>query len=120
MICKILIRLIKNFIDILIYLPGTPRTDTLDDILRLFLYEAFRQGDRGDTYMGKTEGAVTLPTGDMDMSLAMAGVVQMADTVFLGAGTVVDVMQQMRLREQGKGTEQGGAVDSRQSGFQVA
>ena len=92
MICKILIRLIKNFIDILIYLPGTPRTDTLDDILRLFLYEAFRQGDRGDTYMGKTEGAVTLPTGDVDMSLAMAGIVQMADTVFLGARAIVDVM----------------------------
>ena len=44
MICKILIRLIKNFIDILIYLPGTPRTDTLDDILRLLYLEAGRKG----------------------------------------------------------------------------
>ena len=42
--------------------------------------------------MSETEGAVTLPTGDVDMSLAMAGIVQMADTVFLGARAIVDVM----------------------------
>lgn len=42
--------------------------------------------------MGEAEGAVTLPTGDMDMSLAMTGIVQMADTVFLGTGAVIDVM----------------------------
>ena len=53
------------------------------------------------------------------MSLAMTGVVEMADTVFLCSTAVVDLMQQVGVGECGKGAEKGRAVNSGQCLYQV-
>ena len=65
------------------YLIITLRTDTLHHILRLFYLETRRQRDRGDVYIFQAEGAVTTATRQVHMTKALAGVVQMADAVFL-------------------------------------
>ena len=53
------------------------------------------------------------------MSLAMTGVVEMTDTVFLCSTAVVDLMQQVGVGECGKGAEKGRAVNSGQCLYQV-
>ena len=58
-------------------------TDALYHILCLFYLETCRQRDRGDVYIFQAEGAMALATGQMHMTIALAGVVQMTYTVFL-------------------------------------
>ncbi len=53
------------------------------------------------------------------MSLAMTGVVEMADTVFLCSAAVVDLMQQVGIGECGECAEEGRAVNRGQCLYQV-
>ena len=53
------------------------------------------------------------------MSLAMTGVVEMADTVFLCSAAVVDLMQQVGVGECGECAEEGRAVNRGQCLYQV-
>ena len=70
--------------------------------------------------MGKTEGTVAYTASNVYMSFAMPGIIKMADAVFLRSGTVIDVMQQMCLRQQGKRTKKRRTIDCRHLSFQVA
>ncbi len=58
--------------------------------------------------------------GEVDVPCALACVVVVADAIFLRSATVVDIVQQMCLAEEGQSAEQGGAVDGRQSLLEVA
>ena len=71
----------------------TLRTDAFDDILCLFHYETCRKRDGGDADISETKGAMAKATGEVDMTMTMARVVEVTDTVLLRAGAVVDAMQ---------------------------
>lgn len=53
------------------------------------------------------------------MTLTLAGVVVMADTIFLRAAAVVDLVQQMGFGQGGQRAEEGGTVYSGQGIHQV-
>ena len=55
----------------------------------------------------------------MHMSKALACIIQMANTIFLRARTIIDIMQQMSFRQQRQGAEDSRAVNSRQGCFQI-
>ena len=61
----------------------------------------------------QTERAMTITTGEMHMSKALACIIQMANTIFLRARTIIDIMQQMGFRQQCQGTENGRAINGR-------
>ena len=93
--------------------------DAFDDVLRFLWREAFGQGHRWYDDVGQAIGVVADAAGEVDVAETMAGVVVLADAVFLHAGAVVDVVEQMGLGEEGECAEDGGAVEGGQAGFKV-
>ena len=58
-------------------------TDPLYDILCFLLLKACRQQDRRDFHVGQTVCAVADAAGQMNVTLALTGVVEVADAVLL-------------------------------------
>ena len=88
--------------------------DTFDDIFCFFGLKAAGQWHLRNLYVGQADGLVAETAGEVYMAGALAGVVVVAYTVFLRSATVVDIVQQMGVAEEGEGAEQGGAVDGGQ------
>lgn len=86
-------------------------TDALDNILGFFGCKTSRKRNAGYADVGKTIGAMTDFTGEMHVTLAMAGVVDMADAILLRAGTIVNLMEQMGTGEHVQRAEKGGTVN---------
>ena len=78
-----------------LFFPAAGGADALDDVLRLNSFPAFGQGDSGDADVGEAVGAVAAGAGEVDVPCALACVVVVADTVFLYAAAIVDVVQQV-------------------------
>ena len=57
--------------------------DALHDIFRLFLHKARGKRDGWDEYVRQTESAVAAPANKVNVTLAMARIVEVADAVFL-------------------------------------
>ena len=93
--------------------------DAFHNIFGLLWNKAFRQGDGRDGDIVEAECFVTFDASKMYMAEAVAGVVVMADAVFLRTATVVDVVEQVCVAEKCQGSEQGAAVDGWQSLFKV-
>lgn len=96
-------------------LSGTFGTHTLYNIFGFFDDEAFGKCHLGDSDISQAEGVVTLGTSQVYMSHAVAGVVVVADTVFLRAAAVVDIVEQVAVAQKCQGAEQGAAVYGGQS-----
>ncbi len=93
--------------------------DALHYIFGLVGNEPFRQWHGRYLHAGEADGLMADVAAQMDMSPALARVVEMAHTVFLGSRTVVNLMKEMALTEQGERSEDGGAVDGGQDGLKV-
>ncbi len=101
------------------HLAGALLADAFHHIFGLFPLEAGGEGNGGNVDIGEAIGAVAYATGEVDMALAVARVVEMADAIFLRSGAVVDFMEQVFLGEERQHAEQCGAVDGGQGGFKV-
>ena len=102
------------------FLFGALRTDALDDVFGFFGDEAFGQRHRRNGDVAEAESLVAAGAGEVHVALAVAGVVVVADAVFLHSAAVVDVVQQVGVAEKGQRAEQGGAVDGGQRLLEVA
>lgn len=85
--------------------------DALDDIFGLFGDKTVGEGDGRYGYVGKTEGVVADAAGEVDVTAALACVVVMTYAVFLRTTTVVDIVQEMGVAEEGEGAEECGFID---------
>ena len=68
--------------------------DAFDDVFRFFGDEAVGKGNGRYGYVGEAEGFVADVAGEVDVAAALAGVVVVADAVFLRAAAVVDIVEQ--------------------------
>lgn len=93
--------------------------DALDDIFRLFGLETLWEGDRGYLDVGEAEGAMAVQAREMNMAAAMACVVVVADTIFLSARAIVDLVEQMGVGECADVAEERRTVDGRKGGLEV-
>ena len=71
---------------------ATLRADALDNVFGFFNLEASRKGNGRNADIVKTIGAMTLATSEVDMAMTVARVVEMADTILLRTGTIVNTM----------------------------
>ena len=76
----------------MLVLLATLRTDAFDHIFGFFYLETGRKGHGRDADIVKTIGAMTLATSEVDMAMTVARVVEMADTILLRTGTIVNTM----------------------------
>ena len=76
----------------MLVLLATLRTDAFDHIFGFFYLETGRKGHGRDADIVKTIGAMTLATSEVDMTMTMARVVEMADAILLRTGTIVNTM----------------------------
>jgi hypothetical protein len=71
--------------------------DTFYHILRLFRQKAFGQRNRRNHHVGQAIGVVADVAGEVDMTEAASSVVNVTDTVFLSACSVINLVQQMGI-----------------------
>ena len=76
----------------MLVLLATLRTDAFDHIFGFFYLETSRKGHGRDADIVKTIGAMTLATSEVDMTMTVARVVEMADAILLRPGTIVNTM----------------------------
>ncbi len=100
-------------------LSGAFGTYALYNIFGFFDNEAFGKGHLGDSDIGQTEGVVAVGASQVYVTHAVAGVVMVADTVFLRAAAVVDIVEQVAVAQERQCTEQGAAVYGGQRLLQV-
>ena len=81
------------------HLAGALLTDAFHHIFGLFPLEAGGEGNGGNVDIGEAIGAVAYATGEVDMALAVARVVEMANAILLRAATVVNLVEQVCLGE---------------------
>lgn len=73
--------------------------DAFDHIFRFFLHEAFGQWHWRNLYVRHAEGAVANAARQVDMSLAVARVIEVANAILLRAATVINLVEQVCLGE---------------------
>lgn len=81
------------------FFPTAILADAFDHIFRFFLHEAFRQWHWRNFHVRQAEGAVANAARQVDMSLAVARVVDVANAILLRAATVVNLVEQVCLGE---------------------
>lgn len=85
--------------------------EALDDVFGLFGDKTVGEGDGRYGYVGKTESVVADAAGEVDVTAALARVVVLAYAVFLRTTTVVDIVQEMGVAEEGESAEECGFID---------
>ena len=73
--------------------------DSFNYIFGFFGLEAFGECYRRDAHVGETNRLMTDTAGEMNMSHAVARVIDVAHTVFLRARTIINVVQKMCLTQ---------------------
>lgn len=96
-----------------LYFFGTISAQTFYYILRLLRHKTGRKGNGRNGYMRKTECAMTVSARQMNMSHTVAGIINMADAVFLRPCSIINVMKKMSFTEKSQRAEKRRAVECR-------